>query len=114
MRLIIEEVLANEEFKVEKVKALTGEKYEHYEFKYKWNNYCVVSIIKAGCAMIDEVFTLMPGVPVAKILIQRDEKSANKDPINYFDKIPKSISQKERVFILDPMLATGGSVSTAI
>ena len=64
--------------------------------------------------MIGEVFTLMPGVPVAKILVQRDESKPNKDPIYFYDKFPKSISKKERVFILDPMLGTGGSVSVAI
>ena len=114
MRLLIEEALGNEEFKVTKVRALTGDDYDHYEFKHNWDDYCVVSIIRAGCSMIGEVFTLMPGVPVAKILIQRDETSPNKDPIYFYDKIPKSISKKERVFILDPMLGTGGSVSTAI
>ena len=69
MRLLIEEALGQEEFKVSKVKALTGDMYDHYEFKHSMDAYCVVSVIRAGCSMIGEVFTLMPGVPVGKILV---------------------------------------------
>ena len=64
--------------------------------------------------MIQEAFELMPGVPVAKILIQRDESSENKAPQYFYDKVPISIKKKERVFVLDPMLGTGGSATVAI
>ena len=45
MRLLIEEALGEEEFKVSKVKALTGDLYDHYEFKHSMDDYCVVSVI---------------------------------------------------------------------
>lgn len=64
--------------------------------------------------MLHEIFTLMPGISVGKILIQRDEESEDKHPVYYYSKLPRSIAEKKRVFILDPMLGTGGSCSCAV
>ena len=50
-------------------------------------------------------------IRIGKILIQRDEKTA--EPILYYSKLPKDIA-KRHVLLLDPMLATGGSVCKAI
>lgn len=52
---------------------------------------------------------LVPGIPVAKILIQRDETTKEKTPILYYKKWPKNVANKTAL-ICDPMLATGGSV----
>ena len=52
---------------------------------------------------------LVPGIPVAKILIQRDESTEDKRPVLYYEKYPKQIEGKLAI-ICDPMLATGGSV----
>lgn len=114
MRLLLEEALSQEPMKVSRVKALTGDIYDHYEFENKPNDYCVLPIIRAGDSMLKEAFEVMPGVPVAKILIQRDESTPDKRPIYFYDKFPKSIAKKHRVFILDPMLGTGGSVCCCI
>ena len=73
---------------------LTGGEYDNYEFKYKWEDFCVISIIRAGCSMINEAFELMPGVAVGKILIQRDENTEHKSPVFFYEKVPKSISKK--------------------
>ena len=54
---------------------------------------------------------LVPGIPVAKILIQRDESTKEKTPVLYYEKYPKNIEGKIAI-ICDPMLATGGSVLT--
>lgn len=49
-----------------------------------------------------------------KILIQRDEKSAEKTPIMFYSKLPPGIETFQHVLLVDPMLATGGSVMMAI
>jgi uracil phosphoribosyltransferase len=64
--------------------------------------------------MLNEVFELIPGISVGKVLIQRDESSADKRPILYYAKLTDDIHEKKRVFVLDPMLATGGSASVCI
>jgi uracil phosphoribosyltransferase len=64
--------------------------------------------------MMQGVLDLMPGITVGKMLIQRNENSIDKHAVMYYSKLPDDIASKERVFILDPMLATGGSVSMCI
>jgi uracil phosphoribosyltransferase len=72
---------------------------------------CVVSILRAADSMADQISRHYPGVPVGKILIQRDEETAL--PKLFFSKLPKDIPTR-LVFLVDPMLATGGSASAAI
>uniref|UniRef100_A0A7S4NU78 uracil phosphoribosyltransferase n=1 Tax=Guillardia theta TaxID=55529 RepID=A0A7S4NU78_GUITH len=74
-------------------------------------NLCVVSILRAADSMADHISHHLPGLPVGKILIQRDEKTAK--PNVFFKKFPKNI-QAKRVILVDPMLATGGSAAEAI
>jgi uracil phosphoribosyltransferase len=64
--------------------------------------------------MLGEVMNMLPGISIGKVLIQRDESSADKRPIMFYSKLPDDISKKQRVFILDPMLATGGSILMCI
>lgn len=64
--------------------------------------------------MLSTFFELMPGISVGKILVQRDESTEDKRPIYYYAKLPHSIKEKKRVFVLDPMLGTGGSCKCAI
>jgi uracil phosphoribosyltransferase len=64
--------------------------------------------------MIQEFFNLIPGISIGKVLIQRDEESADRKAIFYYSKLPEDIQSKARVFILDPMLATGGSAEMCI
>ena len=74
--------------------------------------YCGVSIIRAGDSMIEPLIGLIPNIAIGKILIQRDEKTAK--PVYYYSKLPTDIAKMKKVFLLDPMLATGGSASVAI
>ncbi|CAG5097412.1 Oidioi.mRNA.OKI2018_I69.XSR.g15065.t1.cds [Oikopleura dioica] len=77
------------------------------------NEAFAVSIVRAGDSMLQAVRELVPGIPVAKILIQRDETTKEKTPILYYKKWPKNVANKTAL-ICDPMLATGGSVIMAI
>jgi len=74
---------------------------------------CAVSIIRAGDSMLQAVRDVIPGIPVGKILIQRDETSKEKLPILFYEKYPPNIHEKE-ILLCDPMLATGGSAIMAI
>ena len=74
---------------------------------------CGVSIIRAGESMENALRSLVPDVRIGKILIQRDETSKEKNAIFYYSKLPPQISECQ-VFVLDPMLATGGSAACAI
>ena len=56
---------------------------------------------------------MIPGIPVGKILIQRDETSKEKTPILFYEKYPPNIHEKE-ILLSDPILATGGSAIMAI
>lgn len=49
-----------------------------------------------------------------KILIQRDESSEDKHPVMFYSKLPPHVESFDRVLLVDPMLATGGSVMMAI
>ena len=64
--------------------------------------------------MISEVMNMLPGITIGKVLIQRDESTEDKRPVMYYTKLPDDLSKKQRVFVLDPMLATGGSVIMCI
>jgi uracil phosphoribosyltransferase len=72
---------------------------------------CAVSIMRAGESMEKPVREVCKKIRVGKILIQRDEETAK--PIVYYSKLPNDIGRRW-VFLLDPMLATGGSAREAI
>lgn len=75
------------------------------------DKYVFVPILRAGMGMLDGVITVVPNAKIGHIGMYRDEKTFV--PVNYFFKVPKEIEKKE-VFLLDPMLATGGSAIDAI
>lgn len=75
------------------------------------DNYVFVPILRAGLGMVDGAVSVIQGARVGHIGMYRDEKTFK--PVNYFFKVPDKIEEKT-VFILDPMLATGGSASDAI
>ena len=114
MRLLVETAISLEPMVVEKRISPTGSEYDHYRLQYDPDEYCAVTIIRAGDSMIGEVFDLLPGITIGKILIQRDESTEDKRPILFYHKFPDNIKDKKRIFILDPMLATGGSVNLCI
>ena len=69
-----------------------------------------VPILRAGLGMLDAVLELFPLVRVGYLGLERDE--ATFEPSEYYAKLPEL--SDARTFILDPMLATGGSASAAI
>lgn len=72
---------------------------------------CGVSIMRAGESMEQGLRDCCRSVRIGKILIQRDEETAL--PKLFYDKLPSDISNRF-VFLLDPMLATGGSAAMAV
>lgn len=80
-------------------------------YKIDENNYAFVPILRAGMGMVDGVLKLMPTAKIGHIGLYRNEETL--EPVKYYCKLPDKIEEKE-VFLLDPMLATGGSGSAAI
>lgn len=70
-----------------------------------------VPILRAGCGMLDAMLNMVPAAKVGHIGLCRDEETHK--PVEYYNKLPSDISERD-VFVLDPMLATGGSASDAI
>jgi len=69
-----------------------------------------VAVLRAGLGMLDAVVDLMPNVKVGFAGLQRDEETA--EPIEYYVNLPQVDGAS--VLILEPMLATGGSLSWAV
>jgi len=72
---------------------------------------CCVDIVRSGCILLEAVRKVAPDSKTAKILIQRDEETAQ--PKLFYSKLPENIEDM-MVMLCDPMLATGGSAMTAI
>lgn len=70
-----------------------------------------VPILRAGLGMVDGCVTLVPAARVGHIGLYRDETTHT--PVEYYCKLPKDIDERD-VFVVDPMLATGGSAIDAI
>ena len=77
----------------------------------KGKKMAVVPILRAGLGMVDGLLTIVPGAKVGHIGLYRDPETAL--PIEYYCKLPADCSERE-VFVVDPMLATGGSAAAAI
>jgi len=71
----------------------------------------LVPILRAGLGMVDGVRALVPSARVGHIGLYRDHDTL--EPIEYYFKVPSDLAQRD-VFVLDPMLATGGSAADAI
>ncbi len=77
----------------------------------KWKmDICLVSVVRSGDILQEAVRQLQPGVKVGKILIQRDESTKDKTPVLFYKKFPKDIADCF-VLLVDPMLATAGTIS---
>lgn len=70
-----------------------------------------VPILRAGLGMVEGALMLVPSARVGHIGLYRDEKTL--EPVEYYCKLPKDIEERD-VFVVDPMLATGGSAIDAI
>ncbi len=71
----------------------------------------LVPILRAGLGMVDGMLTLVPAAKVGHIGMYRDETTF--EPVEYYCKLPEDINERD-IFVLDPMLATGGSACDAI
>ena len=71
----------------------------------------IVPILRAGIGLADGVSSLMPEARVGHIGLYRNEESL--EPVSYYCKLPDDIA-KGPVFLVDPMLATGGSAIAAV
>ncbi|MCR5283016.1 MAG: uracil phosphoribosyltransferase [Lachnospiraceae bacterium] len=77
----------------------------------KGKKLAVVPILRAGLGMVDGILTLIPAAKVGHIGLYRDPVTI--EPVEYYCKLPEDCQERE-VFVVDPMLATGGSSSAAI
>ena len=71
----------------------------------------VVPILRAGMGMLDGVTTLIPSAKVSVVGLYRNEETL--EPVSYFDKFVNDIGQRIAL-VIDPMLATGGSMIAAL
>lgn len=71
----------------------------------------LVPILRAGLGMVDGMLAMIPAAKVGHIGLYRDETTL--EPVEYYCKLPADIAVRD-VFVLDPMLATGGSAVDAI
>ena len=81
------------------VKALAGKKL------------AIVPILRAGLGMVDGMLSLIPSAKVGHIGLYRDPDTLQ--PVEYYCKLPPDVEERD-VFVVDPMLATGGSAVAAI
>lgn len=71
----------------------------------------IVPILRAGIGMVDGMLSLIPTAKVGHIGLYRDPDTL--EPVEYYCKLPADCGER-RVFVVDPMLATGGSSTAAI
>ena len=71
----------------------------------------IIPILRAGLGMVDGFLAILPAAKVGHIGMYRDHETL--EPVEYFVKLPTDI-QERQLFIVDPMLATGGSAIAAI
>lgn len=77
----------------------------------KGKKMAVIPILRAGLGMVDGMLALIPAAKVGHIGLYRNEETL--EPVEYYCKLPVDCAQRE-VFVVDPMLATGGSSAAAI
>ncbi len=77
----------------------------------KGKKMAVIPILRAGLGMVDGMLTMVPAAKVGHIGLYRDPETAL--PVEYYCKLPKDCAERD-VFVVDPMLATGGSAAAAI
>ena len=72
---------------------------------------CLVPVLRAGLGMLEGALALLPDATVGFMGLQRDEETA--EPVEYYVNLPRNL-QEYLVLVLDPMLATGGSLSATL
>ena len=71
----------------------------------------IVPILRAGLGFVDGMLALVPNAKVGHVGLYRDPETHK--PVEYYCKLPVDI-EKRKIFVVDPMLATGGSAAAAI
>ena len=94
-----EEVLVETPITTAKCRMLAGKKL------------AIVPILRAGLGMVDNMVQLIPSAKIGHIGLYRDPETH--EPVEYYCKLPEDIENRQ-VFVVDPMLATGGSAIAAI
>ena len=94
-----EEVLVETPVATAKCKVLAGKKL------------AIVPVLRAGLGMVDAMVDLIPSAKIGHIGLYRDPETHL--PVEYYCKLPEDVDKRE-VFLVDPMLATGGSAVAAI
>ncbi len=79
--------------------------------RIKGKKVTVVPILRAGMGMLDGVLDMIPGAKTSVVGFYRDEETL--EPVQYYVKLAKDIKQRMAI-ILDPMLATGGTLMATI
>ena len=77
----------------------------------KGRKMAIVPILRAGLGMVDGALKMIPAAKIGHIGLYRDPETLK--PVEYYCKLPADCAERE-VFVVDPMLATGGSASAAI
>ena len=80
-------------------------------YKLAGKKLAIIPILRAGLGMVDAMLDLIPSAKVGHIGLYRDPETHL--PVEYYCKLPEDID-KRQVFVVDPMLATGGSAVAAI
>ncbi len=80
-------------------------------FHPEWQKIILVPILRAGVAILPAFLELFKSAPIGFLGIQREEETAI--PHLYYEKLPP-LSPEDRILLLDPMLATGGSANLAL
>ncbi|KAL6944384.1 Uracil phosphoribosyltransferase, synthesizes UMP from uracil [Hanseniaspora osmophila] len=107
IRLLVEEGLNHMPVEAKTITTPTGQTYDGVSFLGK---ICGVSIVRAGESMEQPLRDVCRSVRIGKILIQRNEETAEAEL--FYEKLPEDIHERN-VFLLDPMVATGGSAIVA-
>ena len=110
IRMLLEDALDTVGYEEKMIVTPTGSNFVGSEMM---EDVCGVSILRAGESMEHVLREIVKGVKIGKILIQRDEGTQAKVAKLFYARLPPSI-QQSRVLLLDPMLASGGSVICAI
>ena len=77
----------------------------------KGRKMAIIPILRAGLGMVDGMLSMVPAAKVGHIGLYRDPETLQ--PVEYYCKIPADCAERD-VFVVDPMLATGGSAVAAI
>ena len=71
----------------------------------------IIPILRAGLGMVDTIVSLLPSAKIGHIGLYRDPETH--EPVEYYCKLPEDVGNRQ-VYVVDPMLATGGSAVAAI